>query len=58
MVDSDNSSSVLFIMGEVGVRHIKRGLLADLDILKNVAGFQNIGQINNDAVEENPRDYP
>jgi hypothetical protein len=33
-------------------------LLPDLDILMNVAGFRNTGQINKDAVEENPKEYP
>ena len=47
----------LSIMGEVGVRHVMRGLLADLDILMNVAGFQNVGQINKDALEKEDRGY-
>lgn len=32
----------LSIMGEHGVRHLMKGLLADLDILMNVAGCQSI----------------
>ena len=36
----------LSIMGEAGVRHVMKALLADLDILMNVAGIQNIEQIN------------
>jgi len=36
----------LSIMGETGVRHVMKSLLADLDILMNVAGFQNISQID------------
>jgi isopentenyl diphosphate isomerase/L-lactate dehydrogenase-like FMN-dependent dehydrogenase len=36
----------LSIMGETGVRHVMTSLLADLDILMNVAGFQNISQID------------
>jgi isopentenyl diphosphate isomerase/L-lactate dehydrogenase-like FMN-dependent dehydrogenase len=47
----------LAIMGEVGVRHVMRGLLADLDILMNVAGFQNVGQINKGALEKESKDY-
>jgi isopentenyl diphosphate isomerase/L-lactate dehydrogenase-like FMN-dependent dehydrogenase len=47
----------LSIMGEVGVRHVMRSLLADFDILMNVAGFQNIGQITKDALEKEPKDY-
>jgi isopentenyl diphosphate isomerase/L-lactate dehydrogenase-like FMN-dependent dehydrogenase len=48
----------LAIMGEVGVRHVMRSLLADLDILMNVGGFQNIGQITKDTLEREPKDYP
>ena len=33
-------------MGEPGVRHVMKALLADFDILMNVGGFQNIGQID------------
>ncbi|KAI9664579.1 MAG: hypothetical protein M1821_006025 [Bathelium mastoideum] len=36
----------LSIMGEHGVRHVMKSLLSELDILMNVAGFQNIGQFN------------
>ena len=36
----------LSIMGETGVRHVMKGLLADLDILMNVAGLQNVDQID------------
>ena len=35
----------LSIMGEAGVRHVMRSLLADFDILMNVAGFQNVEQM-------------
>lgn len=42
----------LSIMGEHGVRHVMKSLLADFDILLNVAGFQNIDQINKDALGE------
>lgn len=48
----------LSIMGEVGVRHVMRSLLAEFDILMNVAGYQNISQITQDALEKEPRDYP
>jgi isopentenyl diphosphate isomerase/L-lactate dehydrogenase-like FMN-dependent dehydrogenase len=48
----------LSIMGEAGVRHVMRSLLADLDIPMNVAGFQNIQQIIRDALEKDPKDYP
>ena len=40
----------LSIMGEAGVRHVMKGLLADLDILMNVAGIQNVRQINRDLL--------
>ena len=40
----------LSIMGEPGVRHVMKSLLADFDILMNVGGFQNIGQIQRDAI--------
>ena len=35
----------LSIMGEVGVRHVMKSLLAEFDILMNVAGFQNVEQM-------------
>ena len=40
----------LSIMGEEGVRHVMKGLLADFDILMNVAGFQNVGQMMDRSV--------
>ncbi|KAF2771263.1 FMN-linked oxidoreductase [Teratosphaeria nubilosa] len=36
----------LSIMGEHGVRHVMKSLLADLDILFNVAGIQNVNQLD------------
>ena len=36
----------LSIMGEPGVRHVMKGLLADLDILMNVAGLKSIQDID------------
>lgn len=35
----------LSIKGEIGVRHVMKSLLADFDILMNVAGFQTVEQI-------------
>ena len=35
----------LRIMGEAGVRHVMKSLLADFDILMNVGGFQNVAQM-------------
>jgi isopentenyl diphosphate isomerase/L-lactate dehydrogenase-like FMN-dependent dehydrogenase len=48
----------LSIMGEVGVRHIMKSLLAEFDILLNVAGFQDVGQIDRSVLESGPKDYP
>jgi isopentenyl diphosphate isomerase/L-lactate dehydrogenase-like FMN-dependent dehydrogenase len=48
----------LSIMGETGVLHVMKSLLAELDILMNVAGFQNIEQIDRGALESGPKDYP
>ncbi|EON68868.1 lactate 2-monooxygenase [Coniosporium apollinis CBS 100218] len=48
----------LSIMGDHGVRHVMKSLLADFDILLNVAGFQNIGQIDRSALEVYPPGYP
>lgn len=42
----------LSIMGETGVRHVMKSLLADFDILMNVAGFQSIEQIDRSALGE------
>ena len=39
-------------MGEAGVRHVMKSLLADFDILMNVGGFQNIEQIDRSALGE------
>jgi len=32
-------------MGEHGVRHVMKSLLADLDIMFNVAGIQSVDQL-------------
>ena len=42
----------LSIMGETGVRHVMKSLLADFDIFMNAAGFQNVGQIDSTALGE------
>lgn len=47
----------LSIMGEPGVRHVMKGLLADLDILFNVAGVQNVNQIDRSWLESQPKAY-
>ena len=41
----------LSIMGEVGVRHVMKGLLADFDIMMNVAGCQSVDQIDRSWLE-------
>jgi isopentenyl diphosphate isomerase/L-lactate dehydrogenase-like FMN-dependent dehydrogenase len=47
----------LSIMGEAGVRHVMKGLLADLDILMNVAGIQKIADIDRSLIESFPPAY-
>ncbi|KAF2083841.1 FMN-dependent alpha-hydroxy acid dehydrogenase [Saccharata proteae CBS 121410] len=46
----------LSIMGEHGVRHVMKSFLADFDILLNIAGFQNIDQIDRGALDRNFRE--
>ncbi|RDW73536.1 FMN-dependent alpha-hydroxy acid dehydrogenase [Coleophoma cylindrospora] len=41
----------LSIKGELGVRHVMKSLLADFDILMNVAGFQTIDQITRESID-------
>ena len=40
----------LSIMGETGVRHVMKSLLAEWDILLNVAGYKNVDEINRNAI--------
>lgn len=47
----------LSIMGEHGVRHVMKSLLADLDIMMNVAGFQNVAQFDKSCLESYPKSY-
>lgn len=47
----------LSIMGETGVRHVMRALLADLDIMFNVAGCQNVEQLDRTWLESHHRGY-
>lgn len=47
----------LSIMGEPGVRHVFRGLLADLDILMNCAGINSISEIDKSLLESLPPSY-
>lgn len=44
----------LSIAGEHGVRHIMKSLLAEFDIQMEVAGFQNIAQIDRSALDTLP----
>ncbi|KAI1805077.1 L-lactate dehydrogenase [Daldinia bambusicola] len=41
--------------GEEGVRHVIKGLLADFDILMNVAGYPDLKDINRDALDSLPK---
>lgn len=41
----------LSIAGETGVRHVLEGLLADLDILMNVAGYRSFSEVNRSALK-------
>ncbi|KAI3331556.1 FMN-dependent alpha-hydroxy acid dehydrogenase [Xylariaceae sp. AK1471] len=41
--------------GEEGVRHVVKSLLADFDILMNVAGYPDLRGINRDALDSMPR---
>ncbi|KAH9817386.1 putative lactate 2-monooxygenase [Teratosphaeria destructans] len=45
----------LSIMGEQGVRHVMKSLLADLDILFNVAGVQNVNQLDRSWLDSQPK---
>ena len=47
----------LSIMGEHGVRHVMKSLLADLDILFNVSGIQSVDQIDKNWLESYPKMY-
>jgi isopentenyl diphosphate isomerase/L-lactate dehydrogenase-like FMN-dependent dehydrogenase len=41
----------LSIKGEIGVRYVMEGLLADFDILMNAAGFQCVDQITGEHID-------
>lgn len=47
----------LSIMVETSVRHVMKGLLADLDIMFNVAGWPNVERIDRTWLENHARDY-
>lgn len=44
-------------MGEHGVRHVMRSLLADFDIMMNVAGCQRVEDIDRSWLESLPKNY-
>jgi isopentenyl diphosphate isomerase/L-lactate dehydrogenase-like FMN-dependent dehydrogenase len=41
--------------GEEGVSHVVKGLLAEFDIMMNVAGYPDLEGINRDAIESLPK---
>ncbi|EKV19728.1 L-lactate dehydrogenase [Penicillium digitatum PHI26] len=47
----------LSIQGEDGVRHVMKSLLADLDKLMGVAGFNGVEDFNRDILESDPKNY-
>ncbi|PYI22076.1 FMN-dependent alpha-hydroxy acid dehydrogenase [Aspergillus violaceofuscus CBS 115571] len=47
----------LSIMGEEGVRHVMKSLLADFDILMAVAGFNRVEDFDRDCLESYPKSY-
>ncbi|KAI9042544.1 L-lactate dehydrogenase [Aspergillus affinis] len=47
----------LSIMGEEGVRHVMRSLLADFDILMGVAGFKSVEEFDRSILESSPKMY-
>ncbi|KAK4942776.1 hypothetical protein LTR10_017536 [Elasticomyces elasticus] len=47
----------LSIMGEEGVRHVMKSLLAEFDISMLTAGFRNIGEMTRDRLESYPKSY-
>ncbi len=44
-------------MGEEGVRHVMRSLLAEFDIAMAVGGFKNVGDMTRDRLESYPKAY-
>ncbi|KAK9341821.1 hypothetical protein V1522DRAFT_433124 [Lipomyces starkeyi] len=45
------------IMGETGVRHVMKSLLADFDILMCVRGFKTVEEIDANCLETYPKIY-
>lgn len=44
----------LSIKGEIGMRHVTKGLLEDFDILMKVAGFQSVDQVTKEQISSSP----
>ncbi|KAK9318104.1 hypothetical protein V1524DRAFT_89170 [Lipomyces starkeyi] len=44
-------------MGETGVRHVMKSLLADFDILMCVRGFKTVEEIDANCLETYPKIY-
>ncbi|KAL4921224.1 FMN-dependent alpha-hydroxy acid dehydrogenase [Aspergillus aurantiobrunneus] len=47
----------LSIMGEAGVRHVMKSLLADFDILMAVGGFNSVKDFDKSMIESYPKSY-
>ncbi|KAE8340302.1 hypothetical protein BDV24DRAFT_134117 [Aspergillus arachidicola] len=47
----------LSIMGEEGVRHVMKSLLADFDIFMCVAGFNSVKELDRSILESYPKGY-
>ncbi|KAF7589142.1 hypothetical protein BBP40_004712 [Aspergillus hancockii] len=47
----------LSIMGEEGVRHVMKSLLADFDIFMGVAGFNSVKEFDRSILESYPKSY-
>ncbi|KAB8200267.1 FMN-dependent dehydrogenase [Aspergillus parasiticus] len=47
----------LSIMGEEGVRHVMKALLADFDIFMCVAGFNSVKELDRSILESYPKGY-
>ena len=45
----------LSIAGATGVRHVMKALLAELDILMNVAGYPDLSALDREALDSLPR---
>jgi isopentenyl diphosphate isomerase/L-lactate dehydrogenase-like FMN-dependent dehydrogenase len=45
----------LSISGRTGVKHVMKSLLAEFDILMNVAGYPRVEEIDKDAIDSLPR---